>query len=194
MQNILQLFYDSSMFLIPGFIIDYLVEQGIPNKETSDGRSKMIWLFYSSLVYVLIGWAYPMIQNSMTDDKAWGYILSFLLLILVSVGIGCIFACLMKNEIIYKALNKLKIPSKSPYPSAWDYKFYHCGPQYVEVKLKSGQTIYGCFEEKSFASGEIDNQDLYLGEICDENFDPLPETDGVWIAADEISRIVFRKV
>lgn len=83
----------------------------------------------------------------------------------------------------------------NPIPTAWDYYFNKKEPCFVVITLKSGKSIYGLFSDKSFASSEQTERDLYIEKTYNFNdeteWKEIPRNKGIYINKEDIETIEF---
>jgi len=98
-------------------------------------------------------------------------------------------------------IDRLRINIPNPIGTAWDYVFSdvtHERPLWASVTLKDGSIVEGMFAGGSLASSVPGERDLYLEfhakHAADDSMRPVPDSAGVWLAADEIKAIEFREV
>lgn len=192
MNEILRFIFESSLCLIPGFIVQFIVEQGTVYGRKTESQTKMSWLFYSALIYPFALSKSECIISIFEKNIFLGYVILFLVVMIPSIILGFLLCIIIRKEGIYRALRAFHFPTKAPYPSAWDFRFSKETSQYLIVHLKNNNIIRGLFWSSSFASGDVENQDLFLEEICNEDWDPVEETAGIWINSDEIAYIIFK--
>ena len=93
-------------------------------------------------------------------------------------------------------LGKFQIPIEHPIPTAWEYKFSRMNEgKYVTVCLDNGKKIRGAFFNKSMASSDVSNTDVYIESVYfldeEDNWKPMEGSDGVWISSGAIKWISF---
>jgi hypothetical protein len=146
------------------------------------------WIF----IY-LLPWDKSVLEN--TVDLA----IIFLVIIFISpLLLGLMFGLANQQQLVERGLAILGFRTLSGFPSAWDYKFSRINePLWVLVTLKDGSQVAGRFGKNSFASSESSERDLYLESVYqlseDDPWQPVTETSGILIKADEIRYIEFLK-
>ena len=201
----LDVVYFTFAFLVPGYIIDEIIDKITPTKKEKIEIRFLRCLLYSVVNYVLwAAWGIRLIDKFFKDDDITYWIIIALGVIVTGILTGIIVGVLKAVRISAKILNpillKMNIALKHPAPSAWDYQFNKlqssCG-EWVIVRLKSGNVVYGRYGSGSFSSSEESERDLYLEKIYifDQNktWVETERTDGIWISASEISTIEFVK-
>ena len=197
--------YFTFAFIVPGYIIDEMIDKITPLKTEKTEIRFLRCLLYSVVNYVIwAGWGIRLIEGFFGNKGDITYWLVIALAVIISGTItGIIIGVLKAKRVSARLLNpillKMDIALKHPAPSAWDYQFNKlqsgCG-EWVVIRLKSGEIVYGRYGTGSFSSSEETERDIYLEEIytCKDNgpWVKTDRTDGIWIKADEISTIEFK--
>lgn len=176
--------------LCPGFLIMYGRSRFLTGRMTSVASSVFEYLMATSIYFAII---YPF-----AIELDWSLYAQFLIfLILLPLTVGLIIGLCSQKE-IFKPLKKfLRLNPVHYSPTAWDYCFGNLtGDYWVVVKLFSGGTYYGVFGPKSMASSDIDKTDIYLENVCDEDFKFVEQRGrnrGVWINHSDIRSIEIVK-
>ena len=71
---------------------------------------------------------------------------------------------------VFYIRKRSKIESKKllPLDTAWDSYFLNNPHIFMEIHLNDGKVLYGEYAEKSYASSDSENMDIYLERIGDE--------------------------
>jgi hypothetical protein len=186
------------MFLLPGYIIQEIITSLMPSKQYSDNIKLLRFLGYSILNLAVWSWLYMIVLDELKSDQALHWILLSAITFITSCVTGFLIGIVRNKEWIRKIFSKIKIQIEHPIPTAWDYKFSKTKDlRWVIVSLSNGEVIYGKYCTQSLSSSDASNRDLYLEEVyIYEEGKPwfrVEGTDGIWISANEIKFIEFRK-
>lgn len=111
-----------------------------------------------------------------------------LLLAITLIGaslLGLVIGCFKYHNGFEILLKKMKIKKSHPIPSAWDYFFSKQETAWVIVTLKNGKTIYGLYADRSFASSDPEERDLFIEKTY------ILEDGNVWIEDESSSGILL---
>lgn len=122
----------------------------------------------------------------------WGILTIFVGPILLGLGIGWLI-----NR-FSRFLGPIGLDPVGRIPHAWDFVMRRQEGYYVRVWLKDGEVVAGKYSVGSFASSDRERADLFLEEVWSLDADgyflaAVPNSGGVWIAPDSISRLEFIK-
>ena len=190
------------MFLVPGYIIDGVMNSLSPMKNHSEGIKLIRWLMYSMINYaVWFSWGLKLYNKVLDPKSALYWFVLVLLVVITGVLTGVILGIIRAKDSIFNFVNKklskrLKITLTHPIPSAWDYVFKtHTNGSWVTVRMDNDKFIRGRFYTKSFASSDESYRDIYLEEVYTKNEDEQwikrERTQGVWLSPDSIKHIEF---
>lgn len=204
--NSLDVIYYTFAFIVPGYIIDEIIDKISPVKTEKTDIRFLRCLLYSVINYVVwAAWGIRLINKFFKNKEDITYWLVVDLAVIVSGAItgfviGIIKAKRLSAKILNPMLLKMNIALKHPAPTAWDYQFNKlqsgCG-EWVIVRLKSGETVYGRYGTGSFSSSEETERDIYLERTYSWSDNgawiETDRSDGIWISPNEISTIEFIK-
>lgn len=204
--NSLDVIYYTFAFIVPGYIIDEIIDKISPVKTEKTDIRFLRCLLYSVINYVVwAAWGIRLINKFFKNKEDITYWLVVALAVIVSGAItgfviGIIKAKRLSAKILNPMLLKMNIALKHPAPTAWDYQFNKlqsgCG-EWVIVRLKSGETVYGRYGTGSFSSSEETERDIYLERTYSWSDNgawiETDRSDGIWISPNEISTIEFIK-
>lgn len=190
------IFY-TAIFVLPGFIINSVIDATNPPKRHNDGIYLLKCLLYSIIHCAIWSWAYSVILNH-TFKYLTLYWISLVLSTLTGATLIAICIVVIKqNNLIYKMFEKLKIRAIHSTPTAWDYIFSQQNSDYVIITLTDDTKIKGWFSMNSFASSDPEERDLYIEELYYEEDEQEWVKDkgsnGVYISKDQIKFIEFKK-
>lgn len=186
----------TAYFLIPGFIVAETVNSIIPGKRRSDAEKILIYLGYSILNFGCWFWALRLLYKVFSKNTSWYWALLIVGVLLSGFITGCLIGFLKSHNPSRWIMERLQIPIEHPIPTAWEYKFSQMNEgKYVTVCLDNGKKIRGAFFNKSLASSDVTNKDIYIENVffLDEkdNWRPVDGSDGVWISSGAIKWISF---
>ena len=190
-------FFYTAIFILPGFIINCIIDATNPPRRHNDGIFFLKCLLYSIIHCAIWSWLYSLILNH--DFKHFTlYWLTIVISTLIGATIIAIFIVVIKQKnLIYKILEKLRIRSIHSTPTAWDYKFSQQDSNYIIVTLTDDTKIKGWFSTSSFASSDSEERDLYIEELYydDDTHEWIQdaESNGIYISKDQIKFIEFKK-
>lgn len=185
----------SCIFLIPGFIINEIMDSIMPPK-----KYKEIKYFFSCVVYSIVNlalwcWLYIFIFQRFNNSQVNYFLVLICGNILTACFTGFIIGSIKNSNFLQKILSFFKVRMNHPIPNAWDYFFHNTEECFVIVRLKSGNLIAGSFFANSFASSDSEGRDLYLEKIYDidnENkWNDIPRNLGIYIGKNEVETIEF---
>lgn len=192
----LDVVFYTAIFVLPGFIINSIIDATNPPKKHNDGIFFLKCLLYSIISCACLSWAYKIVISNIKNEVAYW----MLLLTVTAVGstiIALAAAIIKQKQIIFIVMNKFGIRTIHPTPSAWDYVFSLQKTNYVIVTLIDGTQIKGAYSSKSFSASDSEDRDLFLEKLYykvdNEEWVLDTESDGVYIAKDQIKHIEFMK-
>lgn len=190
------LFY-TAIFVLPGFVINSIIDATNPPKRHNDGIYFLKCLLYSIIHCAIWSWAYSLILNH-TFKHFTLYWISLVLLTLAGAAVMATLIVIIKQKnLIYKMLEKLKIRSIHSTPTAWDYIFSQQHSDYVIVTLTDDTKIKGWFSTNSFASSDSEERDLYIEDLYydegEQEWVEDADSNGIYISKDQIKFIEFKK-
>lgn len=189
----------SAVFLLPGYIIKNVLDRLLPPPKYSDAKYFMVCFFFSTLNFVIFGWAYSLVRARVFICSLWYWILpSF-----ISLG-GAFILALLIGRIRQKGWMQTLLSELNPnypYPTAWDYWFSKSEPFWVIVTLTNGDKIYGKYGRESYAASYVSGHDLYLESIysietmknSNLKWNEVAGDKGILILGDTIKCIEFRE-
>jgi len=193
------LFYTLA-FVVPGFIIHSVIAILFPVGEEKLRFALLRFLAFSCLNYGLWIWLiYILIfSDSLQQHPFWSATLWCLVVFVGPVFLGLAVGKLSQMQVLRRMLHRLRFRTSHPIPTAWDYKFYKTREaRCIIVTMKDGSQVAGMFGWNSFASDAASGCDIYLEEVFtmprNGPWRRRNNSDGIWIAGDEIKAIEFRK-
>lgn len=185
------------LFIVPGFILDFIIRKFIPLKDSGSVAEYLRFLVFSCYHYSLYALPiYYVYLNEFHLNHPIKTVFLFLLLMFISPVIwGLLIIKAREKGYIGKIFDKLKLKPLKSVPAAWDYFFSKTLPIYATVYFKDGTTVSGAFGSSSYASSNPLERDIYLEKIY--LVDDLGEwvlkqgSNGLLIKAEDIKAIEF---
>ena len=121
----------------------------------------------------------------------------FCILFVSPAVLGAATGLLSQRAIVRRVLAGFGVHTVHPVPTAWDYVFSHLPPTgfWVLVTLVDGSTVAGVLSDRSFASSDPLERDLFLEKVYrvedDGAWQPVPMNRGVWIHGKALRAIEF---
>lgn len=183
-------------FMIPGFIISNTINAFMPIGRQTEGDKALTYLGYSFLNLGFWFWAFQLFHKKYQGETAFYWLLLAVLVMGSSLITGCCIALLKKYNLSRKIMDSVNVNMKHTVPTAWEYKFSELEEgRYLTVCLDDGSKIQGAYFNKSLASTDLDNMDIYLQRVYRMNdngqWEPESSDDGIWISAKAIKWITF---
>ena len=177
--------------VVPGLIITGIRSRFLTGRIASHSTTLSLYVA-TSLLYNTF--AYPFSRHFIQDFSfLYGWLdmlIWFLVVLFIPAIIGLLSGVEAQREWTYKCLRKWNLSPIHPLETAWDYKFKNAGKEWVTVTLKDGTYFGGYILEKSFASSNPGERDLYIAKIYDidkEGHWELRERTSILVASGEIS-------
>lgn len=183
------------VFILPGFIITELIDSIVPPKSFRELKFIFSCIIYSIINLALWIWLDVIIFENLKSKTVLFYIVLSSSNIMTSIITGTIIGLIKHCELPRKIFRLFKVQMNHPIPTAWDYFFNKKEECFINVRLKSGNTVSGKFFCNSFASSESTERDLYIEKIYDvddkNTWNEVPRSLGMYISKDEIETIEF---
>lgn len=189
------LFY-TSIFILPGFIINFIIESINPPKKHNEGIYFLKCIYLSIINCAIWSWLYKIIIFSEKLSVVCMFVLLVLLSIIGPILMGFAIAILKQKQIIDRALSIFKIRTIHSIPTAWDYYFSKQKSTFVIITLLDDTKLYGWYSANSFSSSEPEERDIYIEKAykyVDENWDLDCQSGGFYIPKEQIKFIEFKK-
>lgn len=188
----------TGFFILPGYIMNEIIEALIPVKVHTEGIKTIKFLGYSVFNFTIWSWLFVLIYKNLSSTSVSYYVLLIMFTVITSTLSGIAIGLLRKFELIRKLFIRFRVQMVHPIPNAWEYKFSKIEePRWLIITLGSGKCIYGYYGIKSLASSDMNNRDIYLEEIYEldenKNWTKVDRTDGIWINESEIKLIEYKK-
>ena len=190
--NSIEVVIYTAYFVLPGYIIDGVIESIIPRGQKSDGEKIIRCIGYSLVEYACWYWKISQISNG-----KWHWLYLLLWIVGTSLFTGLVLGVIKKWQPIRYVMSLFDVMVQSPFPTSWDYKFANLlEGRRIVVALIDGSFIRGLYYNKSMASSDVNNRDIYLEQCCmvDEETGEwylVKNSDGVWIPEKSIKYITI---
>ncbi len=190
------------IFLVPGFVWRTVEAQFVFLDKRLEwekfalgllARSSFVYLPFSPWIYR--GWIYKWYETHpfLVALAATGFIL------VLPVVMGMVSGFVRQQGWIGSALTRagLNVFESNRIPTAWDSLFAQQPTGWVIVTLKNSTKVHGYMSESSFVSSDYEDRDIYISHTLVQNAEGalefVPDTNGVYVPADEICTIEFIK-
>lgn len=188
-------------FLAPGFILFYIRAKFVPQKQEDTTAFILRYLFYSITLHLLCSpIVYCILKSNYHIEHPFRTLIITISLILIVPIIGGVILGIIQQKGLDKLfLNKIGVNTIHTTPTAWDYKFSNIkGYSWIIVTTKDDKKFMGYFAQKSFASSEPIERDLYCEKLFTRNNDDTGwvengNNEGILIRADEIKYLEFMR-
>lgn len=176
----------SLALLGPGFLILFGRSRFQTGRMTSLAEGMFDYLMVTSVYY---SFAYPIFLYVPKP----GYLSNLTFLLLAPLLLGSILGFFTQKQVLRGIFKWLRLNPVHSSPTGWDYLFGdRQGYSWVVVTLTSGRRYYGVFGPDSFASSDFGHRDIYIENICTEDFLPIEKDGrkrGLWLNESELSSI-----
>ena len=187
----------TSIFVLPGFIINSIIDSMNPPKKHNDGIYLLKCIGFSLISCAVWCWLYKIIIECTKLSTLWHWILLVLTSIIGSSLLGIIIAILKQFQCVDIVLSKLNVNTIHATPAAWDYLFFNKKEGFIIVTLIDDTKLYGFFSSESFASSDQEERDLFVKvgyELSDDGTWKVDsQSDGFYIPKDQIKYIEFKQ-
>lgn len=193
----LEVVFLTTIFILPGFIVNSIVDKTNPPKKYSESIYFLKCLAYSVVNCACWSWLYIIAFRELSKHI---YILFLLLVAITIIGatfIAIAISMLKYKDVVGKILRRVKLNPTHSIPSAWDYFFSQLEPSFVVITMIDGNILRGWYSGESFSSSDYEERDIYVEngyKLDDEGnwiFDE--ESKGFYIPKDQIRCIEFKK-
>ncbi len=116
------IFY-TAIFILPGFIVNSVIDATNPPKKHNDGIYLLKCIFYSLISCAVYSWAYKIVFDCEKISISLHWILLILISVVGSTILGFVIAIIKQHQWIDRGLSKLNINTIHTTPTAWDYYF-----------------------------------------------------------------------
>ena len=191
------------LFVVPGLIALFVRSRFIAGRAPSVTENALVFivlslvfivlsLFYYSFTIFFVKPVFALQEPGVLQTLAW------ITLILIGPAIfGFILGTAAQKEWFTHFANWFGLAVVHIIPTAWDWRFSNIPRDgvFIMVTLTSGERVAGLFKDRSFASSDTGERDLYIEEeytVSDDGvWEARPEKVGVLISAKEIRYVEF---
>lgn len=175
----------AALLLLPGFVWRQFEARFVPRSQLSVTRELYQYVLYSFVAIACTLW---ITKPNVPED-----LLASFQTVGVGIGVGAVGGTLTgicgRYDWIGTLFRKAHLPALHPIATAWD-RAWSSGPCVVQVRLASGETIFGVFGLRALASTESDDRDLFLDQVLVPNtlgqLEPQIASKGVWLSCREV--------
>lgn len=189
-----QFFYFVFVFFLPGTIIWYFRSHFVIGRPEKFSEHLLIFIVFSSIYALLLGlpltWLLAKIENPWLNYLIW-----FVYIVVLPMVVGVLVGVSTQRRGLTRLFLALRLPAKTKFISGWEWLFGQLErPVYLLITFKDGSKIYGYFGEKSLASSDPSERDIFLEEVWDfdaesQRWKPLAEQRGILIMSAEVRHI-----
>ena len=183
----------TALFILPGYVITSIVNAFNPQGRLNESKYFLKCLLYSLVNLGVWCWAYNIVLNNTASKSSLQWLLLTAITLLGAALLGFLIGVIKQKTLLSKLLNRLGISTIHPTVLAWDYLFSKQESYYIIVKMDDDKIVRGWFSDKSFASSDPDNHDLYIEQCYGEGWSEDPQSRGIYIPGDQIKYIEFKK-
>lgn len=182
----------TALFILPGYVITSIVNAFNPQGRLNESKYFLKCLLYSLVNLGVWCWAYNIVLNNTASKSSLRWLLLTAITLLGAALLGFLIGVIKQKTLLSKLLNRLGISTIHPTVLAWDYLFSKQESYYIIVKMDDDKIVRGWFSDKSFASSDPDNHDLYIEQCYGEGWSEDPQSRGIYIPGDQIKYIEFK--
>jgi len=180
-------------FFVPGLIAYFVRAQYVTVYWRTHTDNLLTYLAISLVYY---SFALPLIQLLLSLG-GWLKAITWIALIIVGPAIfGLLMGALVQFGWVRRLAQKVGLNPLHAIPTSWDWKFSAIeAGSFIMVTLGDGSTLAGRFSDRSFASTDPAERDVYIEEIWDVSdegeWQARDASQGVLIPAKEIRYVEF---
>lgn len=179
------------VFFLPGFISMKVYDLLVPGEKRDASKSLLEAVSYSTLNFAALFWLIAILQTG--DFYHRHFVLYSLSVVAIMVVVP---ACWPFAFLALSAWRPVGKHFVHPIQKPWDFVFGKHEPFWIIVHLRNGQKVGGYFGDKSFASSNPANEQIYMEEVwlLNENgqFLRLVENSrGILIMNEDIRAVEF---
>lgn len=190
----IELFLLLLILLVPGIIIDFVRGQFVGRRTRSVSEASLnyivVSLIYYSIALPVALWVTGGIDRLINATWAW-----YPLWIIGPVIAGIALGWAGHRNVVWDSARRFGLNIVHPMPTAWDRRFSDLRGSWVVITLKDGRKVGGWMGQKSVASSDPENRDLYVEkiyEIDDAGFKDVGDKSALFLPG-EISTVEFIK-
>lgn len=182
------------LIILPGFLFLWARSRLITGSLPAFSEATFV---YFTITIAYWGLIWPVIPWILTQEDTWHWLgFKFLLFVyLIPLTAGTIAGGLTRLDGYSSFLRWLGVHPVHPAVTAWDRIFSKQQGHYVRILLTDGSFVVGTFGEKSYASRDVANRDIFLEASwqVDQNGVAVPglPSPATYIPAAKIAQIFF---
>jgi hypothetical protein len=187
-------------FLVPGFVWSTVLSMMIQRRSRATELRILEFLALSFLNHGFWFWLWVLLfRPGVIDQHPYiSAFLGFFIVFISPLAFAILSGSLAQKPFVARFLGRLGYQPLKAIPTAWDFFFNKREPYWVVAILKDGSRIYGLYGLQSFAGDEPGQRDLYLEAAYrptdNGEWAPAEDTGGVFIAAEQIAVLEFRRL
>ncbi|MBR0413766.1 MAG: hypothetical protein IJI67_01685 [Clostridia bacterium] len=185
-----------SIFILPGFIVNSIIDYTNPPKKYKEVVFILKSIGYSIINCAIWSWLYLFIIKYDGINNVFRFILLVCVSLISSTIIGLIIAKTKQRNVIDAFLAKLHIKTIHGTPTAWDYYFSKLKCDFVIITLIDDTQLFGWYSSESFTSSDPEERDIYVEKAYrfeNEQWILDEEGNGFYVPKDQIKMIEFKK-
>lgn len=187
----------TAIFILPGFIMNGIIDKMNPPKRHSEGIFFLKYLAYSIINCACWSWLYTIILQASAEHHIVLWVLLVATTIVGSTVLAIIISVLKQKNIAGVILQKMKLNPIHSTPSAWDYYFSKLKPSFVIITMTDGSVLRGWYSGESFSSSDYEERDIFVERSyrIDDNGNWIldQESEGFYVPKDQIRFIEFKR-
>ena len=165
----------TALFVLPGYVITSIVNAFNPQGRLNESKYFLKCLLYSLVNLGVWCWAYSIVLNSTVLKSSFQWLLLVAVTLVGALLLGLFIGVIKQKTPLSKLLNFCGLSTIHPTTLAWD------------------KIVRGWFSDKSFASSDPDNHDLYIEQCYGEGWSEDPQSRGIYIPGDQIKYIELKE-
>lgn len=194
--NSFETIFYTAMFLLPGFLMNLVIDSTNPPHRYSDGIYFMKCLSLSIINCACWSWLYIIILSIEFKQLFQKWIVLLIITIVGATLVALLLAAIKQRKISDRLLLLLGINPIHSTPTAWDYYFSKLKAGFVIITLLDGTILRGWYSSDSFSSSDSEERDIYIekGYRLNENgaWEIDSESEGFYISNGQIKCIEFK--
>ncbi len=185
----------TAIFVIPGFIVNRIIESTNPPRKHHDGVFFLRCLSYSIINCAVWSWLYHIIIKSSSISSTFRLVLFVAVSLFGASLIGIAIGIFRQNNLLEKLLSAMKIGTVHHTPAAWDYLFSKRKTAFVIITMVDDSKLFGWYGYSSFTSSDPEERDIYVEkayQVEGNQWIPSKDDGGFYIPKDQIKCIELK--
>lgn len=187
----------TAIFVLPGFIVNSIIDSTNPPKRFREFTYLLKCIIFSIMHCAIWSWLYKIVLESDLVSTPWFWLILVAISIVGASVLGLIISIFKQHNIVNRLLEKFKVKTIHPIPTAWDYYFSKLEPAFIIITLVDDTRLYGWYANESFASSDEEDGDIYVQKgykVTDDGTWILDEySAGFYVAKNQIKCIEIKK-